>query len=76
MRKPGQLVLKKSPTLGLPGNTTSTEEEDFKETETLPCLVIFSPLNLHRQIDQLLSHNVKRWNPVQSYFSPKTNAKD
>lgn len=34
MIKPGKQVLKKSPTLGLPGNMTSTE--DLKETKTLP----------------------------------------
>lgn len=38
MRKLAQLVLKKSPILGLPGNTTSTEKEDFSRNQnpTLP----------------------------------------
>lgn len=74
MIKPGKQVLKKSPTLGLPGNMTSNE--DLKETKTLPWTVIFYQMNLYRQMDRPVRHSMICWNKVQSYFSPKTNAKD
>lgn len=73
MIKPGKPALKKSPTLGLPGNTTSTEE-DFKETKTLPWTVIFYQMNLHRQMDQPVLHSMKCWNKVQLLF-PKNQCK-
>lgn len=44
MGNPGPLVLKESPTLKLPGHTTPSEEEDFKDT------LIFFP-----NIDQWIS---------------------